>query len=236
MFMVTEISRILRPANPMRRPCGVAWDAVPEPMVEYIDPGFFLFFFKGIKRIYCKMMSSSFVLPGSLKRRFIFQDIAREIDGDSPHLQVTKQINFGAITQDNVFQYNQSDLSFLLQEKSTRPEYGLPLEAPDTISSGFSFSEVVTSVSRPTKRAAACGQMNCYCVPPTVAKNNEQSCNSGHVEINESSDVHSKPSPSVKFDVAVVPQKEWDQLFEMALKVTSWRIVTNDFHHTSPSF
>jgi hypothetical protein len=23
-----------------RRPCGVAWDAVPEPMVEYIDPDF----------------------------------------------------------------------------------------------------------------------------------------------------------------------------------------------------
>ncbi len=23
-----------------RRPCGVAWDAVPEPMVEYIDPNF----------------------------------------------------------------------------------------------------------------------------------------------------------------------------------------------------
>jgi hypothetical protein len=21
--------------------CGVAWDAVPEPMVEYIDPGFY---------------------------------------------------------------------------------------------------------------------------------------------------------------------------------------------------
>jgi hypothetical protein len=26
----------------MRRPCGVAWDAVPEPMVEYIDPDFTL--------------------------------------------------------------------------------------------------------------------------------------------------------------------------------------------------
>ncbi len=25
-----------------RRPCGVAWDAVPEPMVEYIDREFFL--------------------------------------------------------------------------------------------------------------------------------------------------------------------------------------------------
>jgi hypothetical protein len=23
-----------------RRPCGVAWDAVPEPMVEYIYPDF----------------------------------------------------------------------------------------------------------------------------------------------------------------------------------------------------
>jgi hypothetical protein len=22
------------------RPCGVAWDAVPEPMVEYINPDF----------------------------------------------------------------------------------------------------------------------------------------------------------------------------------------------------
>jgi hypothetical protein len=25
-----------------QRPCGLAWDAVPEPMVEYIDPYFFL--------------------------------------------------------------------------------------------------------------------------------------------------------------------------------------------------
>ncbi len=24
-----------------RRPCGVAWDAAPEPMIEYIDPDFF---------------------------------------------------------------------------------------------------------------------------------------------------------------------------------------------------
>jgi hypothetical protein len=23
------------------RPCGVAWDAIPKPMVEYINPDFF---------------------------------------------------------------------------------------------------------------------------------------------------------------------------------------------------
>jgi hypothetical protein len=30
------------PARLWRRPCGVAWDAVPEPMVEYIDPDFYM--------------------------------------------------------------------------------------------------------------------------------------------------------------------------------------------------
>jgi hypothetical protein len=28
--------------NLWRRPCGVAWDAVPKPMIEYIDPDFLL--------------------------------------------------------------------------------------------------------------------------------------------------------------------------------------------------
>jgi hypothetical protein len=41
-------NRMIASSNPAsarlwRRPCGVAWDAVPEPMVEYIDPGFFNF-------------------------------------------------------------------------------------------------------------------------------------------------------------------------------------------------
>jgi hypothetical protein len=39
-------NRLIASSNPTsarrwRRPCGVAWDAVPEPMVEYIDPGFY---------------------------------------------------------------------------------------------------------------------------------------------------------------------------------------------------
>jgi hypothetical protein len=43
-------NRVIAGSNPTsahlwRRPCGVAWDAVPEPMVEYIDPGFSSFWF-----------------------------------------------------------------------------------------------------------------------------------------------------------------------------------------------
>ncbi len=32
------------PSRLWRRPCGVAWDAVPEPMVEYIDLDFYFIF------------------------------------------------------------------------------------------------------------------------------------------------------------------------------------------------
>ncbi len=161
-----------------------------------------------------------------------------DIDGinseDDPQLQATNPMIFGSSAQDMF--HNQSDLSFLIKDcKSTRRECCMPLVAPDTMRSGFSFSEVVTSVFRPTKRAAShgYGQLAFRGMPPSIAINGEPPRN---YEINKSVDIHNKTHPSEKLDVAVVPQKEWDQLFEMALKAASWRIVTTDIQKTSYTY
>ena len=139
-----------------------------------------------------------------------------------PHLQTTQQMILGALEQEP-FEHNHCDLSFLMKDcNSTKPECGVPLVALTTTRSSFSFSEVIMSVSRPTKRAAASGQID-RGTPPSFETNSVQP---SKLEIKEFGEIYSKPPPSVKFDVAVVPQEEWDQLFELALKAVSRRIVT----------
>jgi hypothetical protein len=178
--------------------------------------------------------SSHHVHPGTgLKRRFALHGIDWINSEDDPQLQATHQMIFGSSAQDML--HNQSDLSFLIEDcKSTRQKRCVPLVPPDTMRSGFSFSEV-TSVFRPTKRAAShgYGQMAFRGMPSSIAINSEQPSN---YEINESVDIYNKLHPSVKLDVAVVPQKEWDQLFEMALKAASWRIATTDIQKTSYTY
>jgi hypothetical protein len=49
-------NRLIASLNPIsarlwRRPCGVAWDAVPEPMVEYIVPDFKFIFVLPLSRV-----------------------------------------------------------------------------------------------------------------------------------------------------------------------------------------
>jgi hypothetical protein len=107
-----------------------------------------------------------------------------------------------------------------------------------TVRSDFTFAEDLTSVFRPTKRSATSGQManqSRLGMPSSFAENHDQPCKFVEDDTYVFVNGPRKPSPSVKFDVAIVPQKEWDQLFEMALKAASWRIVTPDIQSKSSS-
>jgi hypothetical protein len=70
-----SFDRQFEPSNPTsarlwQRPCGVAWDAVPEPMVEFIDPDF-LFFLQLARQVWVRCRG----YPGQLSPVTLLQPL-----------------------------------------------------------------------------------------------------------------------------------------------------------------
>ncbi len=167
------------------------------------------------------------------------QDVGGGDCEHTPYLQARKKIHVGASAQGTTFHNKPDNLPVLLKDCTfMKVQCGVPLKALDTTRSSVSFSEVLTSVFRPTERAAPYGHTACCGMPLSFAKNVEppQASKSGEDDVTVSGDTHSKLSASMRFDVAIVPQKEWDQLFEMALQAASSRIVTTDNQNGPYSF
>ena len=88
-----------------------------------------------------------------------------------------------------------------------------------TSKAGFSFSEVLTTVfpNQSTFQDDTCSMHSFQKV----------SCKQQTAYLDVST-WRSESSPSNTCDVAIVPQTEWDLLFEMALKAASWRMAPTD--------
>ncbi len=150
-----------------------------------------------------------------------------------------KTNNFECFYTDTEVQYVQGGLLSSALNDCDFPRKHSAEPLMDSHTDDFSYSENWKSEFRPTKRTkrvAASGHLACPRIPPSFASSSEHPGKSWEDGIQVSVLVPSKPPPSVKLDVAVVPQKGWDQLFEMALKAASWRIATPDIQDASCSF